>query len=192
MNINFFKKLTQFCEPCPQIITKISFSDDRGFFAESYRRSDFVEAGINDDFKQDNVSFSKKGTFRGLHFQLKPNETSKLISVLNGEVLDFIVDIRPDSLTYRKWEAIYVTAENQRLVYVPSGFAHGFITLSDDVIFTYKCSTEYKAEYDACIRYNDPDINIQFPFEIIKHISEKDKTALSLKDLEKYYRGFVK
>jgi dTDP-4-dehydrorhamnose 3,5-epimerase len=188
---NFFETLTQFQEPCPQIITKIPFSDDRGFFAENYRESEYHEAGIVDNFKQDNVSFSHKGTFRGLHFQKKPYETSKLVSVLKGEVIDFIVDIRPSSSSYKKWENIYLTESNQRLLYIPQGYAHGFITFSD-VIFYYKCSCEYNSSYDGCIKYDDPDINIQFPFDIIKYISEKDKTAPYLKDIEEYYRGFGK
>lgn len=192
MNTNFFDKLIEFEERQPQIITKIPFSDDRGFFTESYKESDFITAEIYDTFKQDNVSFSHKGTFRGLHFQRKPYEMAKLVSILNGEVIDFIVDIRPESKTYKKWKGIYLTAENQKMVYIPKGFAHGFIALSEDVIMSYKCSCEYHSEYDACVRYDDPDINIQFPFEIVKFISEKDRTAPYLKEIEDYYRGFGK
>jgi len=192
MNTDFFHKLTEFQEPYPQLIIKVPFSDGRGFFTESYKESDFIKAGILDIFKQDNVSFSHKGTFRGLHFQKKPYEMAKLVSVLSGEILDFIVDIRPESSTYRRWKGLYLTSENQRLLYAPCGFAHGFIALEEKTIVHYKCSSEYNQQYDASICFDDPDINIQFPFELMKHISEKDRTAPSLKNIEDYYRGFAK
>ena len=192
MKLDFFTPICNFQEPFPRLITKVPHSDERGFFVENYKQSDFIEKGIADNFVQDNMSVSNRGVFRGLHFQRKPYEMAKLVSVLSGEIIDFIVDIRPTSLTYKRWKQFYLTSENQKMLYVPSGFLHGFISLGDKTIVSYKCSCEYNYQYDAGIRYDDPDIKIEFPFEMIKYISEKDKNLPYLKDIEDYYRGFAK
>ena len=192
MKLDFFTPMCNFEEPFPRIITKNSFSDERGFFVENYKQSYFQEQGISDIFVQDNMSVSHKGVFRGLHFQRKPFETSKLVSVLNGEIIDFIVDLRPNSKTYTWYETVHLTAENKKMLYVPGGYAHGFLSLENNTIVTYKCSCEYNYQYDAGIRYDDPDIGIQFPFDMIKFISEKDRNLPYLKNIEDYYKGFNK
>ncbi|MDY6935025.1 MAG: dTDP-4-dehydrorhamnose 3,5-epimerase [Spirochaetota bacterium] len=150
------------------------FSDERGFFLESYKESDFISNGITHDFVQDNHSLSKKGVIRGLHYQLNPKAQGKLVRVMTGAVWDVAVDIRKDSATFLKWLGVELSGENNKMLYIPPGFAHGFIALTDNVHLTYKCTEEYDLILDTGIRWDDPDIGIRWPLkEVI--VSEKDK-----------------
>jgi dTDP-4-dehydrorhamnose 3,5-epimerase len=151
------------------------FRDERGFFMESYSENDFKKAGVEADFVQDNHSMSTvKGVLRGLHFQLPPHAQAKLVRVTRGAAYDVIVDLRKNSPTFGKWEGSELSAENNYMLYVPRGFAHGFCTLEDHTEFQYKCDNFYAPESDSGIIWNDPTLNIHWP---IKNpvLSEKDK-----------------
>jgi len=158
------------------IIEPKVFGDNRGYFMESYNKSDFFEAGLTQEFVQDNESKSKKGVLRGLHFQTKHTQ-GKLVRVTEGEVFDVAVDLRKDSATYGQWEGVTLTSENKKQFYVPEGFAHGFLVLSDIAVFNYKCTDYYAPEFDGGVLWNDEDIAVEWPLEGIKEIllSEKDK-----------------
>ena len=139
------------------------FPDNRGFFFESFKASDFEKAGLPTHFVQDNFSFSKKDVIRGLHYQKNPKAQGKLVSVLKGSVWDVAVDIRRKSPTFLKWVAVELNDQNHALLYIPAGFAHGFISLTEDVHLLYKCTNEYDPQADAGVRWNDPDIAIPWP-----------------------------
>lgn len=158
------------------IVESNVFGDQRGYFMENYSKREFHQAGLTMEFVQDNESKSKKGVLRGLHFQTKHSQ-GKLVRVIKGQVYDVAVDLRAGSPTFGKWEGILITEENKRQFYIPEGFAHGFLVLSDEAIFTYKCTDYYAPEYDAGILWNDPDIGIRWPLEEIDEIilSDKDK-----------------
>ncbi len=140
------------------------FSDDRGFFMESYKKSEFFSAGITEDFVQDNHSFSSRGVLRGIHFQRAPHAQGKLVRVVKGAVWDVAVDLRPGSSTFGKWYALELTEENSTMFYIPPGFGHAFLTLKDNTHFLYKCTAEYNPESDGGVRWNDPDLAIKWPF----------------------------
>ncbi|OON97966.1 MAG: dTDP-4-dehydrorhamnose 3,5-epimerase [Epulopiscium sp. Nele67-Bin005] len=165
------------------IIEPQVFGDERGYFLESYSEQDFKEAGLNMKFVQDNESRSKKGVLRGLHFQTKHTQ-GKLVRVVEGEVYDVGVDLRDGSPTYGQWEAVMLTATNKRQFYVPEGFAHGFLVVSDFATFQYKCTDYYAPEYDSGILWNDKTINIDWPLDGIEEVllSEKDKQQQSFVD----------
>lgn len=167
------------------IIEPKVFGDNRGYFMESYNKEHFDEAGLNMIFVQDNESKSSKGVLRGLHFQ-REHSQGKLVRVTKGEVFDVAVDLRTGSETYGKWEAVILSEENKKQFYIPKGFAHGFLVLSDEAVFNYKCTDFYAPEYDGGVMWNDPDINIEWPLEGIENIllSEKDKDHPSLKQLD--------
>ena len=167
------------------IIEPRVFGDDRGYFMESYNRHDFVEAGLDMVFVQDNESKSRKGVLRGMHFQTKFTQ-GKLVRATQGEVYDVAVDLRKGSPTYGQWEGVVLSAENKRQFYVPEGFAHGFLVLSDEAVFNYKCSDYYAPEYDSGLLWNDLDVGIQWPLDGIEEIllSEKDKKQKMLKELD--------
>ena len=167
------------------IIEPKVFGDNRGYFMESYNRKDFVDAGLDMVFVQDNESKSKKGVLRGLHFQTKHTQ-GKLVRVTQGEVYDVAVDLRKDSPTYGKWEGVLLSAENKRQFYIPEGFGHGFLVLSDEAVFNYKCTDFYAPEYDGGLLWNDPDVGIEWPLDKIEEIvlSEKDKKQPTLKELD--------
>jgi dTDP-4-dehydrorhamnose 3,5-epimerase len=167
------------------IIEPRVFGDSRGYFMETYNKEHFSEAGLNMTFVQDNESKSIKGVLRGLHFQRKHSQ-GKLVRVIKGEVFDVAVDLRIDSKTYGKWEGIILSEENKKQLYIPKGFAHGFLVLSDEVVFNYKCTEYYAPEYDGGVMWNDSDINIKWPLEGIENIilSEKDKVHPNLKELD--------
>lgn len=152
---------------------------------ESYNKEHFVGAGLDMTFVQDNESKSSKGVLRGLHFQRKHSQ-GKLVRVTKGEVFDVAVDLRIGSATYGKWEGVILSEENKKQFYIPKGFAHGFLVLSDEAVFNYKCTDFYAPEYDGGVMWNDPDINIEWPLEGIENIllSEKDKNHPSLKELD--------
>lgn len=159
------------------------FKDARGFFTESYKKSDFKKNGIDCDFVQDNHSFSVKNVIRGLHFQKPPFEQSKLVRCLKGEIMDVAVDIRKDSPNYLKWEAIVLSEANCHMLFIPKGFAHGFLVLSEYADVYYKCDTEYAPDYDAGVRYDDPDINICWGVSS-PSVSDKDMKLPFIKDLK--------
>jgi len=159
--------------------------DHRGFFAETYSRKKYLEYGIDIEFVQDNRSISKEvGTIRGLHFQAPPNAQAKLVRCGRGALFDVAVDIRRGSPTYGKWESYELTAENGYQLYVPIGFAHGFITLEPDSEIVYKCTDYYAPETEASVLWNDPDIRIHWPKLDKPILSDKDAVAPMLKDFE--------
>ncbi|MDK2917579.1 MAG: dTDP-4-dehydrorhamnose 3,5-epimerase [Candidatus Petromonas sp.] len=166
------------------IIEPTVFGDHRGYFMETYNAKEFKEAGLDMKFVQDNQSKSKKGVLRGLHFQYKYPQ-GKLVRVIKGEVFDVAVDLRKNSKTYGKWHGVILSEENKRQFYVPEGFAHGFLVLSDEAEFTYKCTDFYHPEDEGGILWNDPDIGIKWPLEDIEEVilSEKDKKWGSFKSL---------
>ncbi|EHI98328.1 dTDP-4-dehydrorhamnose 3,5-epimerase [Clostridium sp. DL-VIII] len=167
------------------IIESKVFGDNRGYFMETYNREDFSGAGLNMNFVQDNESRSSKGVLRGLHFQRKHSQ-GKLVRVTKGEVFDVAVDLRTGSSTYGKWEGVVLSEENKKQFYIPEGFAHGFLVLSDEAVFNYKCTDFYAPEYDGGVMWNDSDINIEWPMDGIENIilSEKDKNHPSFKELD--------
>lgn len=167
------------------VITPKVYGDKRGYFFESYNKKDFLNAGINIDFVQDNESKSHRGVLRGLHFQKKYPQ-SKLVRVVKGEVFDVAVDLRKDSITFGKYESVILSEENQKQFLIPKGFAHGFLVLSDEAKFVYKCDDFYHPEDEGGIIYNDPDININWPFLDNIELSEKDKKHPSFKEIYDY------
>ncbi len=156
------------------------FRDERGFFAETYKASEFKANGINVDFVQDNHSVSGKGVVRGLHFQKNPNAQGKLVRVVRGKVLDVAVDIRRGSPTYGKWVSAILSDENHAMLWVPPGFAHGVCVLEDNTHFLYKVSgSEYAPQDDRSIAWDDPEINVAWPIQQ-PELSAKDKAAKQL------------
>ncbi|WP_165055336.1 MULTISPECIES: dTDP-4-dehydrorhamnose 3,5-epimerase [unclassified Adlercreutzia] len=158
-----------------------TYGDERGLFFETYKRPDFAAGGIDAEFVQDNQSASTRGVLRGLHFQIKYPQ-SKLVRVLFGEVFDVAVDLRPDSLTFGCWEGAVLSGENRRQLFIPKGFAHGFLVLSEHAIFAYKCDDVYHPDDEGGLMWNDPDIGIDWPIPSDASIggtdlilSEKDK-----------------
>lgn len=171
--------------PGLKLIEPVVFGDHRGFFMETYHIEKFKSGGITDTFIQDNVSLSGKGTFRGLHFQLQPYSQGKLVRVVKGMVWDVVVDIRSGSPTYGKWHGEYLSEENKRMMYVPTGFAHGFLVVSETAEFHYKCTHLYHPSADRGIRFDDPAIGIQFPDGLNPALlSEKDKKSPFLSEVE--------
>ena len=158
------------------------FGDHRGFFMESWSKKDFEAAALFYDFVQDNHSSSAvKGTLRGIHFQRGDKAQAKLVRCVRGAVLDVAVDLRPQSPTYKKWVAVELSEENKRMLLIPRGFGHGFVTLTDDVEFLYKADNPYCPEADGGIRWNDPEIGVDWGVEA-PVLSAKDQTAPFLKD----------
>jgi len=163
------------------IINPKVFSDARGYFFESYNETVFKQNGINATFVQDNQSLSNTGVLRGLHFQAPPFEQGKLVRVINGAVLDVAVDIRKNSPTYGEYVAMELTEENKTMFYIPPGFAHGFLTLRDNTIFSYKCTNVYNKASEGCVLWNDKDININWQISN-PILSEKDLVGTPLKE----------
>jgi dTDP-4-dehydrorhamnose 3,5-epimerase len=151
------------------------FGDERGFFMETWHEDRYEEAGLPKHFVQDNLSFSRGGVLRGLHFQ-NPDQQGKLVYVLQGEVYDVAVDIRVGSPTFGEWAAATLSAENKRQFYVPEGFAHGFLVTSDAALFAYKCTARYNAKAEASVLWSDPEIGIRWPTDT-PVLSEKDRAA---------------
>ncbi len=167
------------------------FEDERGFFLETYKRSEFIKAGIDVEFVQDNHSKSVKGVLRGLHFQKKPYAQGKLVRCIRGAIFDVAVDIRKGSPTFGKWVGFELSEKNKYMLWIPEGFAHGFLTISDEAEVIYKVSGgEYAPDYDAGINWNDPDIGIKWPVEEVEKIilSYKDKNLPLLRNID---TGFV-
>lgn len=163
------------------IIEPTVFGDNRGYFMETYHAQEFSEAGLAMNFVQDNQSKSKKGVLRGLHFQYKYPQ-GKLVRVIKGEVFDVAVDLRTTSKTYGKWYGVILTENNKRQFYIPEGFAHGFLVISEEAEFVYKCTGYYHPEDEGGIFWNDPAIGIAWPLEKVKEVilSEKDKNWKTL------------
>jgi len=155
--------------------------DARGFFLETWQASRYEGHGLPGKFLQANVSRSAKGVLRGLHYQFRQPQ-GKLVSVLSGRIFDVAVDIRPDSEAFGQWAGAELSAENHRQMYIPEGFAHGFLVLSDYALFHYHCTSEYSARYDASIAWDDPDIGIRWPCQP-GAVSEKDREAPRLRDV---------
>ncbi len=160
------------------------FTDDRGYFFEPFNEARFrIETGLNITFVQDNESMSKRGVLRGLHFQVPPKAQAKLIRVSKGSVLDVVVDLRRYEPTFGKYLKIEISAENKKQLYIPEGFAHGFLVLEDDSVFSYKCSNYYSKDFDRSLVWNDPTFNINW--EIDQPIlSEKDRNAMTFSAFE--------
>ena len=168
-----------------QLIVPERHRDDRGFFAETYSRRKYSELGIDIEFVQDNHSLSRDfGTLRGLHFQAPPHAQAKLVRCGRGAIFDVAVDIRRGSPTYGEWKGYELTAENGNQLYVPVGFAHGFVTLMPDSEIVYKCSAYYAPETEGAVLWNDPDIGIDWATKADPILSDKDAAAPFLSDLE--------
>lgn len=157
------------------------FGDARGFFYETWQKERYEDAGIKGTFVQDNVSFSRKGVLRGLHYQ-QPHSQGKLVSVLQGEVFDVAVDIRAGAPQFGKWTGVILSGENHRQLWIPEGFAHGFCVLSDTAYFSYKCTDVYTPACEGGILWNDPDIGIKWPMEEVV-LSDKDQIYPLLKNI---------
>lgn len=169
------------------VIEPTVFKDERGYFMETYNQNDFKEAGLNMTFVQDNQSMSVKGVLRGLHFQ-KQYPQGKLVRAVRGTVFDVAVDLRSDSKTYGKWFGVTLSAENKKQFYIPEGFAHGFLVLSDEAEFAYKCTDFYHPGDEGGLLWSDPEIGVDWPIEpgMELIISDKDKKWSGLKILFKF------
>lgn len=169
------------------VIEPTVFKDERGYFVETYNQNDMKEAGLDIVFVQDNQSMSTRGVLRGLHFQ-KQFPQGKLVRVVRGKVFDVAVDLRSDSKTYGKWFGVELSAENMKQFYIPEGFAHGFLVLSDEAEFCYKCTDLYHPGDEGGLAWNDPEIGVEWPLEegVDLIISEKDQKWKGLKDTFKF------
>lgn len=163
------------------------FGDSRGFFMESYQKSAFHEAGITVDFVQDNHSKSSKGVLRGLHFQNPPYAQGKLVRCSKGEIFDVAVDIRKNSPTFGKWVGVLLSEENKEMLYIPEGFAHGFMVLSDEAELLYKATREYNAASEGGVLWNDPQVAIQWPAYETLLLSQKDQEWKPLSEQELFF-----
>lgn len=165
------------------LITPRIFEDDRGHFLESFRKEIFKEKGVEYDFVQDNISTSTKGTVRGLHYQIDPHSQAKLVMAVYGEILDVAVDIRKDSPTFGKYFSAVLNDKNRNMMLVPSGFAHGFSVLSDTATVAYKCDQYYHKDSERGVRWNDPDLGIDWKTDS-PILSEKDEKQPLLKEIQ--------
>lgn len=163
------------------VIQSKCFGDDRGYFLETYQKDQFEEAGLKYDFVQANQSKSHKGVLRGLHFQTRKPQ-AKLVRVVEGEVYDVAIDLRKDSKTYGKYVGVVLSGEKHNMFMIPRGFAHGFVVLSDTAIFEYQVDDVYDPGYEGGIMYDDPEVNIEWPYQGELDLSEKDKKHPSLKE----------
>lgn len=167
------------------LIKPKSFNDERGFFLESYKKSQFIQNGIDVEFVQDNHSKSTKGVLRGLHYQAAPFSQAKLIKCIKGEIIDVAVDIRPNSPTFSKYVKVNLSETNKSMLYIPKGFAHGFVVLSEEAEIIYKTGAEYSAQHDRGILWNDKTINIDWGIDFEPILSNKDKILPALSDINK-------
>lgn len=161
------------------------FGDNRGFFMESYKKSDFYANGIDVEFNQDNHSKSTKGVLRGLHYQAKPYGQAKLVRCSKGRIYDVAVDIRPNSETFGQYVKVELSEDNKQMLFIPEGFAHGFVALTDEVELLYKASGEYNQQADRGVLWCDKDINIDWEIDFEPLLSEKDKVQPTLKEINK-------
>ena len=170
----------------PLIMEPKVFGDDRGFFMESWNKAAFAEAGLDIEFVQDNHSRSSKGVLRGMHFQ-NPGPQGKLLRVVTGAVFDVAVDLRRSSPTFGKWVGVELSAANKRLLWVPEGFAHGFLTLEDGTDFLYKCTAPYAPQNEHSLAWDDPDIGIEWPLHGVEpQLAEKDRKGTPLAKIEAF------
>ncbi len=169
-----------------KVVTPTVFGDERGYFMETYQKNDFIEIGIDMEFVQDNQSASKRGVLRGLHYQIHYPQ-DKLVRVINGEVFDVAVDMREGSKTYGQWFGIRLSAENKKMFFIPKGFAHGFLVLSEYAEFVYKCTDFYHANDEGGIIWNDDEIGIEWPTKENMQLvfSDKDTKWGKLSELKK-------
>lgn len=178
-------RIVQTSLPGVLLIEPRVFGDARGFFMETWNRKDFAGLGIDADFVQDNHSRSAKGVLRGLHYQIRQPQ-GKLVRVTSGSVFDVAVDIRRSSAHFGRWAGWELSADNQRMMWVPPGFAHGFLVLSETADFLYKTSDYYAPEHERCVLWNDPAIGIDWPLDGDPILSDKDKVGDLLRDAEVY------
>lgn len=172
--------------PGPAIIEPRIFGDERGFFMETWNEARFAELGLDLTWVQDNHSHSQRGVLRGLHFQ-NPGPQGKLVRASRGAVFDVAVDLRRSSESFGKWLGVELSAENKRIFWIPEGFAHGFLTLSDHTDFMYKCTAPYSPETEYTLAWNDPTVAIEWPFtDLSPIVSDKDKAGLSLADVPRF------
>lgn len=172
--------------PGPLIIEPRIFGDDRGFFMESWNAQTFAEAGLDLTFVQDNHSHSQQGVLRGLHFQ-NPSPQGKLVRVVSGAVFDVAVDLRQSSPHFGQWAGVELSAENKRMFWVPVGFAHGFLTLTDGTDLLYKCTAPYAPQQEHCLAWDDPAVGITWPIDGLNvQLSAKDREGLSLSQVEAF------
>lgn len=176
--------------PCdiegPLIVEPDVFGDERGFFLESWSRAAFAEAGLDLSFVQDNQSRSARGVLRGMHFQ-NPGAQGKLVRVTSGAVFDVAVDLRRSSPGFGKWIGVELSALNKRMLWVPEGFAHGFLTLEDGTDFLYKCTAPYAPQYEHSLAWDDPAVGIEWPLHaIVPQLSEKDRSGKPLSEIEAF------
>lgn len=174
-------KVTETKLPGVLVIEPDVFGDTRGFFMETFRQERYEEAGIKENFVQDNLSFSSRGVLRGLHYQ-NPHSQGKLVSVVQGEVFDVAADIRQGSPTFGQWVGVNLSGENHHQFWIPAGFAHGFCVLSETAYFTYKCTDIYTPSAEGGIIWNDPDIGVDWPLKDVL-LSDKDQVYPKLKDV---------
>ena len=161
------------------------FADNRGFFMESYKKSDFVKNGIDAEFIQDNHSKSTKGVLRGLHYQASPKAQAKLIRCSKGRIYDIVVDLRKNSKTFGQWLKVELSEENRHILFIPEGLAHGFVVLSEDAELLYKTNAEFSQEHDRGILWNDSDIKVDWGIDFEPILSEKDKSQPRLNEINK-------
>jgi dTDP-4-dehydrorhamnose 3,5-epimerase len=164
----------------PVLIEPVAHGDERGFFAETYRRNVLAEFGVHDEFVQDNHSRSRRGVLRGMHFQ--PGQ-AKLVRCARGAIVDVVVDIRPDSAAFGRWEAFELNDATHHQLYVPDGFAHGFVVTSEVADVVYKVSTYYDPAVESGFRYDDPEVGIEWPADLDLQVSERDRGAPTLGEL---------
>jgi len=162
------------------------YKDERGLFFESWNEIKFEMLNLKNNFKQDNISISKKNVLRGLHLQINPKSQLKLVQVLKGKILDVIVDLRKDSPTFGQYEKILLDSIERKMICIPEGCAHGFLSLEDDTIFSYKCNKSYDSNYEITLNWDDPDLNINWGINK-PIISKKDKKGISLKNFKKLH-----
>lgn len=179
-----FKSFRRLGIPDVILVEPVVFPDERGFFAELYKRTPFLSEGIPYDFVQVNLSKSRRGVVRGLHYQLRPMEQGKLVTVLRGRILDVAVDIRRGSPWYGRYVAVELAANEPRLLWVPPGFAHGFQALEDGTLVLYLVTKEYSPEHERCIKWDDPDIGVDWPIKEGVLLSEKDQRCPPLRGAE--------
>ncbi len=165
------------------LIEAQAFPDERGFFMETFKHSDFAQAGIRKSFVQDNFSCSRRGTLRGLHYQMNPSAQGKLVACLQGEIFDVAVDLRRGSPTYGQWVRAVLSAENRRMLWVPEGFAHGFQALQDNTLVWYKVTAEYDPSSERGLRWDDPALGIPWPLAKEALLSPKDAVLPTLAEL---------
>lgn len=163
------------------VIEPTVHGDQRGYFKEQWKSSGYTAAGLPEKFVQSNISRSGPGVMRGLHYQ-NPQPQGKLVSVLEGSIYDVAVDIRSDSPTFKQWAGVELSARNHRQLYVPEGFAHGFCVLGEGALMSYLCTSEYVAEFDEALAWDDPDIGVKWPLESFD-LSARDRTAPRLRDV---------